>query len=101
MGFARESPRYLAVAAVAALTAWGASYLFAAKGSAVGQPAAGETLTFGLSTDTATIDPSLTGSAITGLITRNVVDSLVGQAEDNRFTPWLAERWEVSPDHTR
>ncbi|MET0413957.1 MAG: ABC transporter substrate-binding protein [Polyangiaceae bacterium] len=61
----------------------------------------GGTLTFALSTDTASIDPSITGSAITALIARNVVDSLVGQGEDNRFTPWLAERWEVSGDSTR
>jgi len=65
------------------------------------EPRAGGTLKFGLSTDTANIDPSLTGSSITALIARNVVDSLVGQAEDNRFTPWLAERWDVSADNTR
>jgi peptide/nickel transport system substrate-binding protein len=64
-------------------------------------PHAGGTLTFGIGTDTAIIDPSITGSSITALITRNVVDSLVGQAENNRFTPWLAERWEVDSDNTR
>jgi len=65
------------------------------------QPRMGGTLKFGLSTDTANIDPSLTGSSITALIARNVVDSLVGQAEDNQFTPWLAERWDVVSDNTR
>lgn len=93
-------PRYLAVAVALLLSGWGATYLVACKPTPA--PArSGETLTFALSTDTATIDPSITGSAITALITRNVVDSLVGQAEDNRFTPWLAERWEVSADNTR
>ncbi|MGY2046851.1 ABC transporter substrate-binding protein [Methylobacterium sp. JK268] len=63
-------------------------------------PVPGGTLTVGLATDTPIIDPSITGFSTTALIARNVVDSLVGQAEDNRFTPWLAERWEVSPDNT-
>jgi peptide/nickel transport system substrate-binding protein len=64
------------------------------------EPVRGGTLTMGLATDTAVIDPSITGNSITALITRNVVDSLVGQAEDNRFTPWLAERWEIDERNT-
>jgi peptide/nickel transport system substrate-binding protein len=64
-------------------------------------PHAGGTLNFGIATDTAIIDPSITGSSVTALITRNVVDSLIGQAEDNRFVPWLAERWEINDDNTR
>ncbi|MEP7453630.1 ABC transporter substrate-binding protein [Phyllobacterium sp. SB3] len=65
------------------------------------QPLSGGTLSVGLGTDTAIIDPSITGSSITAVITRNIVDSLVGQAEDNSFTPWLAERWEINGDHTQ
>ncbi|NKL44035.1 ABC transporter substrate-binding protein [Rhizobium leguminosarum bv. viciae] len=64
------------------------------------KPVDGGTLTVGLATDTAIIDPSITGSSITAVITRNLVDSLVGQAEDNSFTPWLAERWEINGDNT-
>lgn len=64
------------------------------------KPIDGGVLTVGLATDTAIIDPSITGSSITALITRNLVDSLVGQAEDNSFTPWLAERWEINKDNT-
>lgn len=75
-------------------------FLLGPAAHAAGNPVAGGTLTMGLATDTAIIDPSITGSSITALITRNVVDSLVGQAEDGRFTPWLAERWEVSADNT-
>ncbi|MGX1791197.1 ABC transporter substrate-binding protein [Bosea sp. NPDC055332] len=73
---------------------------FAADNQAEGKPVAGGTLTVGLASDTAIIDPSITGNSITALITRNLVDSLVGQAEDNHFTPWLAERWEVNGDNT-
>jgi peptide/nickel transport system substrate-binding protein len=87
-----------AIAAIA-LLATGAPAL-ATDNQTGGKPVAGGTLTFGLASDTAIIDPSITGSSITALITRNLVDSLVGQAEDNSFTPWLAERWEVNADNT-
>eukprot|EP01042_Synura_sphagnicola_P034074 gene34074-43711_t len=90
-------PMAMAVA-ISLLTAGGPG--FAADNQAAGKPVAGGTLTVGLASDTAIIDPSITGSSITALITRNLVDSLVGQAEDNRFTPWLAERWEVNGDNT-
>jgi peptide/nickel transport system substrate-binding protein len=89
---------FLAVAAVVLLT--GAAGV-AADNPATAPPHTGGTLNFGIATDAAIIDPSITGSSITALIARNVVDSLVGQAEDNRFTPWLAERWEISGDNTR
>lgn len=69
--------------------------------SANTKPVAGGTLKVALGTDTGIIDPSITGSSITAVIARNVVDSLVGQAEDNSFTPWLAERWEVNDNNTR
>lgn len=65
------------------------------------RPMQGGTLSVALGTDTAIIDPSITGSSVTAVIARNLVDSLVGQAEDNSFTPWLAERWEINDDHTR
>jgi len=63
-------------------------------------PVQGGTLNVALGSDTPIIDPSITGQSVTALIDRNVVDSLVGQAEDNRFTPWLASRWEVNDNHT-
>ncbi|MBB3609717.1 ABC transporter substrate-binding protein [Rhizobium sp. BK602] len=75
-----------------------APHAFAASDSA--KPVDGGVLKVGLGTDTAIIDPSITGSSITAVITRNIVDSLVGQAEDNSFKPWLAERWEINPDNT-
>ncbi|MFT4185567.1 MAG: ABC transporter substrate-binding protein [Rhizobium sp.] len=74
------------------------TYALAASGDV--KPVDGGVLKVGLGTDTAIIDPSITGSSITAVITRNIVDSLVGQAEDNSFKPWLAERWEINPDNT-
>ncbi|RLM24511.1 ABC transporter substrate-binding protein [Brenneria alni] len=64
------------------------------------KPAQGGVLNVGLGSDTPIIDPHITAYGVTALIARNVVDSLVGQAEDNRFTPWLAERWEINDDNT-
>jgi peptide/nickel transport system substrate-binding protein len=86
---------------LAAALATGVAAGVAAPSAKAEPPRSGGTLTFGLGTDTAIIDPSITGNSVTALITRNVVDSLVGQSEDNRFTPWLAERWEVAADNTR
>lgn len=91
--------RLLAAAVAVSLLAMG-NPAFAADNQPAGKPVAGGTLTVGLASDTAIIDPSITGNSITALITRNLVDSLVGQAEDNRFAPWLAERWEVNADNT-
>lgn len=98
--FNHRSGQFIVFATVALLAVWGATG-FAADSAAGGRPHSGGTLNFGIATDTAIIDPSITGSSITALIARNVVDSLVGQAEDNRFTPWLAERWEINSDDTR
>ncbi|MGZ9718914.1 ABC transporter substrate-binding protein [Rhizobium miluonense] len=64
------------------------------------KPVDGGVLNVGLGTDASIIDPSITGNSITALITRNIVDSLVGQAEDNKFTPWLAESWDINGDNT-
>jgi peptide/nickel transport system substrate-binding protein len=47
---------------------------FAANNVAAVPPHPGGTLNFGIATEAAIIDPSITGSSITALITRNVVD---------------------------
>ncbi len=74
---------------------------FAHAADATVTPVQGGTLNIGLGSDTPVIDPSITAYSVAALVARNVVDSLVGQAEDNRFTPWLAERWEISDNNTR
>jgi peptide/nickel transport system substrate-binding protein len=91
---------FFAIGTVALLTMRAATG-FAADNAAAVPAHVGGTLNFGIATDTAIIDPSISGSSVTAMIARNVVDSLVGQAEDNRFTPWLAERWEANEDNTR
>jgi peptide/nickel transport system substrate-binding protein len=64
-------------------------------------PVTGGVLTVGLGSDTPVIDPSITAYSVAALVARNVVDSLVGQAADNHFTPWLAQSWEVNDNNTQ
>ncbi|ACS87239.1 ABC transporter substrate-binding protein [Musicola paradisiaca] len=85
----------------AGLVAVLASNLPGAHAADAPKPVSGGTLTVGLGSDTPVIDPSITAFSVAALVSRNVVDSLVGQAEDNRYTPWLAERWEINSDNTR
>lgn len=65
-----------------------------------GAPTNGGSLSVALAADTTVIDPQLTGSSTTAILARQVVDSLVGQAEDMSFTPWLAKSWEINKDNT-
>lgn len=82
-------------AATVALSLFATSSSFAASET----PVSGGTLTVGLGSDTPIIDPSLTAYSVAAVVSRNVLDSLVGQAEDNRFTPWLAESWEINDNN--
>lgn len=82
-------------AATVALSLFATSSSFAASEI----PVSGGTLTVGLGSDTPIIDPSLTAYSVAAVVSRNVLDSLVGQAEDNRFTPWLAESWEINDNN--
>ncbi|MCU5772273.1 ABC transporter substrate-binding protein [Erwiniaceae bacterium BAC15a-03b] len=75
------------------------STTLSASAWAESQPVSGGVLNIALGSDTPIIDPSITAYSVTALITRNVVDSLVGQAEDNSFTPWLAQRWEINDNN--
>jgi peptide/nickel transport system substrate-binding protein len=63
-----------------------------------GTPVSGGTLTYAIDGAQLTLDPGVSQSAVTGLIDRNIFDSLVVQTGPNSFGPWLASRWTVSPD---
>src|SRR3978361_1655039 len=43
-------------------------------------------------------DPQVSQADITGVLLRNVYDSLVVQRKDGTFGPWLATRWSISGD---
>ena len=46
------------------------------------------------------MDPQVSQLDVSGMVQRAVLDSLVFQESDGSFTPWLAKKWEVSPDST-
>ena len=46
------------------------------------------------------MDPQVSQLDVSGMVQRAVLDSLVFQEDDGSFSPWLATKWEVSPDST-
>ncbi|WP_435745521.1 ABC transporter substrate-binding protein [Microbacterium sp. PMB16] len=46
------------------------------------------------------MDPQISQLDVSGMVQRAVLDSLVFQEDDGSFSPWLATKWEVSPDST-
>ncbi|MEW9529252.1 ABC transporter substrate-binding protein [Microbispora sp. NPDC049125] len=93
-----------AVAALAVVIAVVAAFLVAsARGgddrsgrSPGGGPVAGGRLTYAVAGTQVSLDPAVAATAVTGLIDRNVFDSLVVQTGPDAFGPWLATKWEVS-----
>jgi len=64
-----------------------------------GTPTPGGTLVVAVSDDAGCIDPQQVASNNTIYTTRQLVDSLTDQdPETGKIVPWLAEKWEVSPD---
>lgn len=94
-----SSAAVLTIAAALTLSACGGSDGDSAY-DAEAAPVTGGTFTFGLNSDLDCVDPQQTGSSVAALVSRNVLDSLVGHTENNEFTPWLAESWDVSADAT-
>jgi len=95
----------LAAAAAAAVTATLAlagcasgSGNGASPGSTAAKPVSGGSLTYSVDQTEDTLNPAVSGLDVTGLIDRNIFDSLVVQAGPNSFGPWLASRWTISPD---
>jgi peptide/nickel transport system substrate-binding protein len=70
----------------------------ASAGTTAGRPADGGTLTYAIDGAQLTLDPGVSVSAVTGLVDRNIFDSLVTQTGPDSFGPWLATRWTISPD---
>lgn len=70
-------------------------------GAADGPPQSGGTLRYGLSLAPTCSDPAQSNTNQTLYVTRQIVDSLTDQdPATGEIRPWLAERWEVSPDAT-
>lgn len=62
------------------------------------EPTGGGTLTFATDQEPDCLDPQASALDVVDLVDRNMFDSLVTMTSDGEFHPWLAERWEVSPD---
>ncbi|SIS22630.1 peptide/nickel transport system substrate-binding protein [Williamsia sterculiae] len=74
----------------------------AGGGDNSGPPQTGGTLRYGLSQAPTCADPAQAGTNQTIYLTRQVVDSLTDQdPKTGAIVPWLAQRWEVSPDATQ
>ncbi|MEU4173860.1 ABC transporter substrate-binding protein [Streptomyces sp. NPDC026589] len=61
-------------------------------------PLPGNVVTFAYDQQPECLDPQVSPKDVTGLVTRNMVDSLVSMEPDGTFHPWLAKRWEISED---
>ncbi|MFF3224462.1 ABC transporter substrate-binding protein [Nocardia suismassiliense] len=86
-----------ALAAVTTVAACGTDS--AAPGGDAGPPKPGGTLRYGLSQAPTCSDPAQSGTNQTLYVTRQIVDSLTDQdPKTGELKPWLAQRWEVTPD---
>ncbi len=66
--------------------------------AATTQPVSGGTLTWGVETEPATLNPHLNGQAKIYLLLRNSYESLLARSADGGFVPWLASRYTASAD---
>ncbi len=64
-------------------------------------PRSGGSFTVGVETEPNTFNPQLNGQAKADVTLRNVWESLLARQPDGSFVPWLAERYEASPDGSR
>lgn len=56
----------------------------------------GGSLTVGVDGTQVSINPAVAATAVTGVIDRNIFDSLVAQTAPGTFSPWLATSWAIS-----
>ncbi len=66
--------------------------------SSGGTPRSGGTLTYGSVQQPSCLDPGFAPDTATGMIDRNIFDSLVSIGANGAAQPWLATSWTVSPD---
>ncbi|WP_320670626.1 ABC transporter substrate-binding protein [Patulibacter defluvii] len=97
---ARRGPTLLVLGLAGALAASGCGSDDPPAASA-GTTASGGNLTFASEKEPDCFDPQVSQADITGVILRNVYESLVVQKPDGSYAPWLATKWKVSPDGRR
>lgn len=91
----RSSFRAIRVAALAAILAAAAVAPWSGRHVA---RAASSTLTIAISAEPDTLDPQVTGAAVTGQIDAYIGDPLVALSPKNKIVPDLAKSYSVSPD---
>jgi peptide/nickel transport system substrate-binding protein len=70
----------------------------AATSSAAQTPTSGGNLVFAVNEVENSLNPAYSALDVTGVIDRNIFDSLVVQTGPDSFGPWLATHWTISPD---
>lgn len=96
---ARLTRRLLPLAAIAAASALALS----ACAPSAGGESGGDELVWsieGANLSAGHMDPQVSQLDVSGMVQRAVLDSLVFQEDDGSFSPWLATKWDVSPDST-
>lgn len=63
-----------------------------------GKPVRGGSLTWGVETEPATLNPQLNGQDKTKLLLRNAYESLLARTADGGYVPWLATSYSISED---
>jgi peptide/nickel transport system substrate-binding protein len=66
--------------------------------TSAGKPQSGGSITLGLADVAGNLDPGVTALDEAGTVDRQIFDSLVYEAPDHSFKPWLATSWTISPD---
>jgi peptide/nickel transport system substrate-binding protein len=90
----------LAVAAALALAACSSGGSADPTESAAAEPAAGGSVTWGVSVEPVCYNPQRSGQQNSYPIIRNFAESLVGKDATGEYTPWLADAWTISDDET-
>ncbi|WP_448955373.1 ABC transporter substrate-binding protein [Labrys neptuniae] len=76
-----------------------ATAAFCAPAFAAGEkPVSGGSLTWGVETEPATLNPHLNGQDKTKLLLRNTYESLLARTAEGGYVPWLATGYTISPD---
>lgn len=76
-----------------------ATAAFCAPAFAAGEkPVSGGSLTWGVETEPATLNPHLNGQDKTKLLLRNTYESLLARTAEGGYVPWLAIGYAISPD---
>ncbi|WP_062428872.1 ABC transporter substrate-binding protein [Herbidospora daliensis] len=88
----------LAAVVLIALAACGTENTGGTSGGQAAEPAVSGTLTHAVNEEPDCWDPHVSAQDVTSFLQRPVYDSLVYQTPDGALEPWLATKWEISPD---